>query len=137
VALPERRYALASELMAAAIDEAKLSGGDVVSILNAEAARHGEAIGIATRGRAAADDSAESRVDALVETLVDFGYEPRRSGQDIELVNCPFHALAEDHTQLVCGMNLAMLEAVVAQSDGALVARLSPAAGRCCVVLSS
>jgi predicted ArsR family transcriptional regulator len=27
--------------------------------------------------------------------------------------NCPFHALVSEHKELVCGMNLALLEGVV------------------------
>ena len=55
----------------------------------------------------------------------------------VELVNCPFHALAEEHTDLVCGMNLALLESVVERvGDGSLAARLEPRPSRCCVVLT-
>jgi predicted ArsR family transcriptional regulator len=54
----------------------------------------------------------------------------------IALVNCPFHALAQDHTELVCGMNLRLLDGVI---DGVgstgLAAHLRPAAAHCCVRL--
>jgi len=56
----------------------------------------------------------------------------------VTLANCPFHALASGHTELVCGMNLALIGAVADQAgDGRLTARLSPAADRCCVVLAA
>ena len=46
--------------------------------------------------------------------------------------------LAREHTQLVCGMNLAMLAAVTDRvSNTELVARLEPAPDRCCVVLEA
>ena len=52
------------------------------------------------------------------------------------LANCPFHALAQRQTELVCGMNLRLLEGVVeGVDDGALTARLCPTAGACCVRL--
>jgi hypothetical protein len=52
------------------------------------------------------------------------------------LRNCPFDALAREHTELVCGMNLAIMNAVTDQlHETALVARLEPAPDRCCVVL--
>ena len=52
------------------------------------------------------------------------------------LANCPFHALAQEHTDLVCGMNLALIDAAVTQlGDAKLHAELEPAAGRCCVVI--
>jgi predicted ArsR family transcriptional regulator len=54
------------------------------------------------------------------------------------LRNCPFDALAQAHTELVCGMNLAIMAAVTEQlHETALVARLEPAPDRCCVVLMS
>ena len=66
------------------------------------------------------------------------GYEPLHDGNDIMLGNCPFHALAREETELVCGMNLAYLDGL---ADGigasALRAELDPAEGRCCVRLRS
>ena len=52
------------------------------------------------------------------------------------LRNCPFDALAREHTELVCGMNLTIMTAVTEQlHETALAARLEPAPHRCCVVL--
>jgi predicted ArsR family transcriptional regulator len=52
------------------------------------------------------------------------------------LRNCPFDALAREHTELVCGMNLAVMAAVTEQlHETRLAAQLEPAPGRCCVVL--
>ena len=66
------------------------------------------------------------------------GYEPRRHGDEITLVNCPFDGLAREHTFLVCGMNLALLSAIVERLPaGRLDARLNPADDRCCVVLTA
>jgi len=52
-------------------------------------------------------------------------------------MHCPFHSLARDYTDLVCGMNLDLMEGLL---DGLgrtkLEARLDPAPGRCCVRLS-
>ena len=54
----------------------------------------------------------------------------------VVLANCPFHALAQDHTELVCGMNLALIQALVDESDAVgVTASLDPAPGRCCVTL--
>ena len=59
-------------------------------------------------------------------------------GGAIVLFNCPFDTLAREHTQLVCGMNLAMLAAVTDRvSNTGLAARLEPAPDRCCVVLDA
>ena len=69
--------------------------------------------------------------------LAQQGYEPSH-GEDgiIRLRNCPFHQLAERHRDVVCGMNLALVEGLV---DG-LGANgwhpvLDPQPGRCCVAI--
>jgi predicted ArsR family transcriptional regulator len=68
--------------------------------------------------------------------LTEYGYEPRRADGTIVLSNCPFHALARQHTQLVCGMNLAIMDAITERlREIGLAARLQPAPDRCCVVL--
>jgi predicted ArsR family transcriptional regulator len=52
------------------------------------------------------------------------------------LVNCPIHALAPELTELVCGMNLELMNGLVDDVEGsALEARLEPAPGHCCVRL--
>ena len=43
------------------------------------------------------------------DVLAAHGYEPRLRGRTVTLLNCPFHLLAQEHTELVCGMNLALL----------------------------
>jgi predicted ArsR family transcriptional regulator len=53
------------------------------------------------------------------------------------LANCPFHALAAEHTELVCGMNLAMVTGLLSRLPRSeLSAELEPGEGRCCVVLT-
>lgn len=136
VAVPERRYDLAGELMSTAIDESVRTGADVVEALSSAAVRYGTAVGQRARERAGDGSAHRSQVPVTLAALADLGYEPRRTGHTIVLVNCPFHTLAADHTELVCGMNLALLHAVVHEcGGGSLVARLDPAPERCCVVL--
>jgi predicted ArsR family transcriptional regulator len=52
----------------------------------------------------------------------------------VRLRNCPFHAVAQRHPEVVCDMNLALLGGLVEASPG-LAATLEPAPGRCCVAL--
>ena len=133
VALPERRYDLAGEVMATAIETAAASGAPVLASLQDAAAEHGKGIGERLASRT--DDS--TPWDAALQALAEFGYEPRRTEEGIVMVNCPFHAIAQNHTELVCGMNLAMLESAVASSGvDAFEAQLRPTPGRCCVVLA-
>lgn len=128
VSLPERQYALAGELLAAAIDETRSTGQDA-------SARLGELA--AERGRTLASELAATPGDSLDrvgELLARHGYEPRREGDRATLRNCPFHALARRHTDLVCTMNLRLIEGAVESLDD-VDARLEPAPDRCCVVL--
>ena len=62
------------------------------------------------------------------------GTNPRDEGADISLINCPFHALALDYTDLVCGMNLELIGGLVETLEHPdLQAHLAPTPGRCCV----
>jgi predicted ArsR family transcriptional regulator len=59
---------------------------------------------------------------------------------DIVLGNCPFHALAQQFTELVCGMNLHLLQgvrSVVGVGEHELQPRLEPEPGQCCVKFCS
>ncbi|MDQ4086017.1 MAG: transcriptional regulator, partial [Actinomycetota bacterium] len=93
----------------------------------------------ASAGQAA--QAAPARSDArrlALEGLESHGYEPRVEEASIVLANCPFHVLAEQHTALVCGMNLHLLDGLVEElGDPSLRAHLDPTPGRCCVVLRS
>lgn len=98
--------------MAQAIDDSVHLDIPVVDALRAAAADLGAMLGDQAREQAGARPNRERLVAATCETLAAHGYEPRRQGDTISLANCPFDALARDHTELVCGMNLALLDAV-------------------------
>ena len=68
------------------------------------------------------------------EALRTLGYEPRIENDEV-VANCPFHALAMTHTQIVCGMNLGLLDGLC-ERIGGLAGALQPEEGRCCVVLA-
>lgn len=138
VTLPERRYDLAGELMARAIEDSAQTGVAVVDALHGAATDLGATLGERLRPDVAVAPGRERLIAAACGTLSAHGYEPRRQGDTITMANCPFDALAREHTALVCGMNLALLGALADQvGDGLLGARLDPAADRCCVVLSA
>jgi predicted ArsR family transcriptional regulator len=119
VSLPPRDYRLAAELFARAA-EADPSG----------AVREAVHRAAAELGRELAADGAS---DDVLQRLTEQGYEPYDDDGVIRLRNCPFHRLATEHRDLVCGMNLAMLGAVVEAAGTPLEARLDPGEGRCCV----
>lgn len=130
VSLPQRRYELAGRLLSGALEHAERSGESPLAILDQRAYELGRQLGEA----APAGDGAGR--DATLEVLETHGFEPRTDGDRITLANCPFHALAQEYTDLVCGMNLSLLDGVL---DGlgttGLTARLDPAPPFCCVRL--
>jgi predicted ArsR family transcriptional regulator len=136
VTVPDREYALAGQLMASAIEQAASAGTDVVASLHDVARDHGRELGATARHAAGSRPNRATVLRATCDTLASSGYEPRVEGDRIVLANCPFHALARNHTDLVCGMNLAMLGEMLEQSDGRLTAALDPGEGRCCVTLA-
>jgi predicted ArsR family transcriptional regulator len=136
ISLPERRYDLAGRLLVKAVAQAERTGTTVSEALQQVAARTGRSVGVQAASvldRQAPSDEVEA---AVLDALAADGYEPRRDGEGITLANCPFHALAREATELVCGMNRAYLGGVLdGIGAGSLHARLDPAPGRCCVRL--
>jgi predicted ArsR family transcriptional regulator len=127
VSVPPREYELAARLLVQAV-EADPSDRSRTAL--AEAARRlGTELGSAFQPSAA-----EPNVTGV---LTQQGYEPC-SGADgvIRLRNCPFHQLAEQHRELVCGMNLALVEGLVEGLGAAgWHPALDPRPGQCCVAI--
>jgi len=48
-----------------------------------------------------------------VRVLQALGYEPRNEDGALIFANCPFHALAQGHPELVCGINLHLLRGLL------------------------
>ena len=122
VSLPPRRYEIAGEVLASALET-----------LQCRASPAGEAVAQAA-GRAG-QQLAAGGTD-LTELLGRSGYEPRQGpGGCIHLANCPFHELVGRHANLVCTMNLHLLRGLLGEFGGGAQARLDPAEGRCCVTI--
>jgi predicted ArsR family transcriptional regulator len=135
VSLPERRYDLAGGLLAEAVERSTRDGVQVARALRRAATEAGRRIGEAARVAVGRRSGRAARRDAVVGALERHGYEPHLRGGEVVLTNCPFHSLAEQHRDLVCGMNLELLSGVIDGADGAdvLEARLAPQPGFCCV----
>ena len=132
LSVPPRRYDLVGEVLAAGVDRA-VRTGETVSTAVADVARTvGREIGTAA-------DVVEGReLERTGAVLADHGYEPREVDAELCLTNCPFDRLAADHTELVCGINLALVDGVLdGLSTETLEARLAPEPGWCCVRVSS
>jgi predicted ArsR family transcriptional regulator len=122
VSVPMRDYGLAAQLLAhaAAHDD---EGGTRRALR--------DAAGSLGREVAVTAPSAAS----LESVLRDRGYEPYDDGGILRLRNCPFHAIAQSHPEVVCDMNLNLLEGLVAGLNLDVRATLEPAPGRCCVAI--
>lgn len=133
VSLPQRSYELAARVLAEAL---QASGAPHKSALRKTARMIGARIGADARARAGSRPGKKRLLAGTVAALAANGYEPEHAAGEIRLRNCPFHALVGEHKDLVCGMNLALIEGVVGGLDlrGARPV-LDPQPGMCCVAL--
>ncbi|MGV0043712.1 helix-turn-helix transcriptional regulator [Mycobacterium colombiense] len=133
VSLPQREYELAGRLMATAIARSAGTGEPVAEVLNRVAREYGRAM---AAGSAPPTD-AGAALQRAIRLLRRYGYEPRFSESEVELANCPFHALAQEQTELACTMNHALITGVAdALAPHGPDVRLCPGPERCCVVLT-
>ncbi len=136
VSLPDREYQLAGRLMADAIAESAETETPVIDTLHRLAHSYGRHLGDAAVGDRP-PRTARAALKLAVETLTENGYEPRPDDGRVIMANCPFHALAQAQTQLVCQMNHALIGGLTdALGPHRPVAELDPAPDRCCVVLA-
>lgn len=135
VSFPSRRYDVAAELLATAFDRLDApSGAEAVAGVARELGTH---VGLQARRSAGRSPSRKRLVTALLDLLRGAGYVPELDGVSgaVCLRNCPYHALAESHRVLTCGMNLAWADGVAdALGDSGLRPELDPKPGYCCVV---
>lgn len=137
VALPPRDYELAGRLLADAISRAAQTGVQVRQALDEAASDEGRRLGQSMRDRLELAQPSTQTPTAVLRLLADNGFEPEEiEDGTIVLRNCPFHHLAQTHTELICGMNHSLVEAAL-ESLGAetLGASLEPDTDTCCVRL--
>ncbi len=134
VTVPPREYELAARLLAVAV-EADRSGAT-------RAALHGAAqhfgAGLASRCPTP-DGGGQDPLQAAEDALRAHGFEPWHDEDGtVRLRNCPFHHLATQHTEIVCGMNLALIDGLVAGLGASrLHPALDPRPGCCCVAIGT
>jgi predicted ArsR family transcriptional regulator len=135
VTIPERRYDLIGSVFLRALrSKREAEAGE-------EAARRaaGEAgleMGRAERQRRGiAPPGPERAMAATAHVLDETGYEPYRDDRGcLRVRNCPFHALAEQERDLVCGMNQRLVEGIVRGLGNETLKVVSePVHGECCV----
>ncbi|MCR1783290.1 helix-turn-helix domain-containing protein [Nocardioides carbamazepini] len=125
VSVPSRRYDLAGQVLADAV-ERTLAGTSMTDALAAAAADAAEQVADQVSGR--------TGERPLAEALTALGYEPRDQDDALVLANCPFDRLAADHRGLVCGLNHAFVAGLASRLAGpeATAEVVAPGPG-CCV----
>jgi len=121
VSFPPRDYALLARILATAVDGP--TSERVRAALASAAAQEGEELG--------------RRSGTLPDALTVAGYEPETDlDGDLVLRNCPFHRIVQEHTDLVCSLNRALVQgALIGTGDDPERAELCPRTGRCCVIV--
>ena len=121
VSFPPRDYALLARILATAVEDAPTER--VRAALMSAAAQEGEELG--------------RRSGTVPDALTVAGYEPDIDPDGgLVLRNCPFHRVVQEHTDLVCSLNHALVQgALIGAGSDPARAELCPRAGRCCVTV--
>jgi len=137
--VPERHYHLAAAVLARAVADAEAQSVPVAVALRSAARAYGRAMGAGFGGdEAEGDPKTAGGLERVAAALTPYGYAPCLGDGRVRLENCPFRALAEQHRELVCQMNLQLLKGVLKGARTPdVAARRDPSAGRCCVTLQA
>jgi predicted ArsR family transcriptional regulator len=137
ITIPRRNYQELAEILIRAVLSARANEDASKAALRAGSAA-GERVGAELRTRMRGGRVGPERGLAVAETaLRERGFEPTRpSPRCVELRNCPFHPLADNATELVCGLNHQFIVGLLrGLGASAVQALLAPSPGHCCVVL--
>ncbi len=132
VTVPPREYELAARLLVQAVAAdrtgcARASLREAAWQLGADLGRRHRADDPRGDGQPLAPDSA----------LAEYGFEPSRDDRGaIRMRNCPFRRLADLQPEVVCHMNLALIQGLVAGLGAdSRSPVLAPEPGHCCVTI--
>lgn len=123
LSVPPRDYELLARLLVSSVDHDP--SGAVHKAVNQAAYDTGQRLGSAPPGT------------DLLTVLNGCGYQAQATdaGQ-IELCNCPFHALSQEHRDVVCGLNLHLIQGLLDAGDQPDArAELTFRPNRCCVTI--
>jgi predicted ArsR family transcriptional regulator len=132
VSVPPREYQLAARLLVQAV--AADRSGQARAALHDAAQQLGASLGKRHRADHAQSDSLRP---ALEHALSEHGFEPWHDDHGtVRMRNCPFRRLAETQPEVVCDMNLALIQGL-ATGFGAdsLKPVHDPEPGCCCVAI--
>lgn len=133
---PRQHDLLADILLQAVLSDSEDEPARQAALRTARERGHG--LGAAERERTRPGKLGVERALTHAETVLSrFGFEPsRQSPGCVRLLNCPFHPLATQSPELVCGINHAFLDGLLTGLRApAVQAALVPRPGECCVQL--
>ena len=132
VTIPPREYELAARLLVQAV--AADRGGRAEAALHDAARQLGAGLGERYRADRARGDELPL---ALESALSEQGFEPRHDDHGtVRMRNCPFRHLAELQPAVVCRMNLALIQGLVAGLGAESLSPVhDPEPGHCCVAI--
>jgi predicted ArsR family transcriptional regulator len=136
VSIPQRNYDLIGTILVKAIDQQE--GNESTSTAAKRVARTvGEDLGRAERERRHLPSPGPERaMSVAADVLSGCGYEPYSDDGALRLRSCPFHALAEQSRDLVCGLNRELVQGIVSGlGNETLDVALAPLPDECCVRL--
>jgi predicted ArsR family transcriptional regulator len=131
VTVPPREYQLAARVLVQAV--AADRSGRAQATLRDTAWQLGAELGARHRADRA---QGEGLWLALESVLSDHGFEPWHDDHGtVRMRNCPFRRLAEQQPDVVCHMNLALMQGLAVGLGGSLNPVLDPEPGYCCVAI--
>jgi len=134
VSIPSRSYEVAARILIEAMQQA----GPWRATVPEKAREEGYELGRKVRADRSLRSPSDKRTLKLSqEVLYDRGYEPYRDEEgDVRLRNCPFHELAQQSVEIVCGLNQAFIDGFLrGLGNESVAALLDPQPGKCCVRL--
>lgn len=137
VSIPSRSYDFAGRFLVSALAQAPARSRDAV---RTAAHAEGFALGSQAKQQRRLRSSSPKRTLAVARQLLyERGYEPFLDANgDLQLRNCPFHALAQQSVEVVCTLNQAFISGLLSGlGTDELDAGLNPQPGRCCVRIQS
>lgn len=137
VSIPSRSYDFVGRILLSALERSPAKSRDAA---RDAAWDEGLAFGKQARREKGLRSVSPNRALAIMrELLYERGYEPfvDDSGE-LQLRNCPFHTLAQQSVEIVCGLNQAFISGILSGlGSNELNAALDPQPGQCCVRIQS
>jgi predicted ArsR family transcriptional regulator len=129
LSIPPRNPNLVGALLADAVKGA----GPAAEPVRARFLEKARGVGMAA-GRGGGGSAGQRRA-LLTEILDRYGYQPIGADGELSLRNCPYEPLSERDRDLLCSMNLALVEGAVAGVGvrGVSCSLRAPVGGGCCV----